>query len=62
MNQTQLQNKNLGTNYTLLTTSEEFDSSGEGSLDQVTCLLPYWREDDLEDLARKSKLDNPAGR
>ncbi|KAJ8572089.1 hypothetical protein ON010_g4746 [Phytophthora cinnamomi] len=57
LKQKELARRRIGTFYTLLATSEHVDSScGDGSFEQVVCLLPYWRQGDLEDLAKKSGM------
>ncbi|KAE8956131.1 hypothetical protein PR001_g31845, partial [Phytophthora rubi] len=62
LKQEQLARTNFGTAFTLLATSGQFNKKGEGGLVQATCLLPYWRQEDLEDLAEKMHMGNAADR
>ncbi|KAE8988638.1 hypothetical protein PF010_g16212 [Phytophthora fragariae] len=53
LSQEQLARTSFGTAFTLLAASGQFSRKGESGLKQETCLLPYWRQVDLEDLAVK---------
>ncbi|KAE8884922.1 hypothetical protein PF005_g17587 [Phytophthora fragariae] len=62
LTQKQLADRCLTTSFTLLATSGQYYSKGQGSLEQVTCLLSFWREDDSEDLAKQMHMGNAADR
>ncbi|KAE9304865.1 hypothetical protein PR003_g21644 [Phytophthora rubi] len=53
LSQEQLARTNFGTAFTLLATSGQFEIKGESGAMQIICLVPYWRLDDLKDLASK---------
>ncbi|KAE8885100.1 hypothetical protein PF005_g17593 [Phytophthora fragariae] len=55
LNQEQLARTNFGNAFTLLATSGEFEIKGESGAKQIICLVPYWRLDDLKDLASKCR-------
>ncbi|KAE8965019.1 hypothetical protein PR001_g28819, partial [Phytophthora rubi] len=52
-NQEQLARTNFGPAFTLLATSGQFEIKGESGAKQIICLVPYWKLDDMKDLAAK---------
>uniref|UniRef100_K3WHA1 Crinkler effector protein N-terminal domain-containing protein n=1 Tax=Globisporangium ultimum (strain ATCC 200006 / CBS 805.95 / DAOM BR144) TaxID=431595 RepID=K3WHA1_GLOUD len=55
LNQKEILERKWSAKFTLLATSGQFDMKSEPGLFQQPCLLPYWKQVDLEDLADKLK-------
>ncbi|EEY57595.1 crinkler (CRN) family protein, putative [Phytophthora infestans T30-4] len=51
LNQDEIKRRGYQNYFTLLATSAQFNPNGEGGNSQVTCLLPYWKQADLEFVA-----------